>query len=120
MGKARYRPRFWGCGAHTSLVIYDPHGNIYPCYESVGSPQHAIGVYNPRLKFDEKKRQLWRSRTVFTIPECRQCNLAFFCGGGCAMMAYTETGSIIKPHCDYTKSIVNYVIPFLYHQSQIK
>jgi len=114
----RYRPRFWSCGANTSLFIYDPHGKIYPCYESVGISEHAMGEYSPQLKFDDTVYQLWRGRTVFAIPECSHCNLSFFCGGGCAILAHTKTGSIMKPDCDLIQSIVRDVIPFLYERNE--
>lgn len=72
-----FKPRFWACGAHTSVLVYDPLGDIYPCYEAVGEEVHKIGEYMPVLQFNEQFNQ-WRNRTVFTIPECRECNLAFF------------------------------------------
>jgi uncharacterized protein len=111
--KKPFNPRFWACGAHTSILIYDPLGHIYPCYESVGNTIHKIGEYYPRLQFN-KTLEHWRKRTVFAIPECNHCNIAFFCGGGCAYGAYTTAGPIYKPYCDKIKFSVQYEVPYLF------
>lgn len=109
-----FKPRFWACGAHTSIFIYDPVGDIYPCYQSVGDQVNKIGVYTPALEFNDTYAE-WRGRSVFAIDECRECNIAFFCGGGCAYGAYTTKGSIYKPYCDKIKFSVKYEVPYLYH-----
>ncbi len=108
-----FKPRFWACGSHTSIFIYDAVGDIYPCYEAVGEEVHKVGEYKPVLKFNDRFDH-WRKRTVFTIPECKECNLAFFCGGGCAHRAYDAAGSIYSPMCDKTKFSVEYEVPYLY------
>lgn len=109
-----FKPRFWGCGAHTSIFIYDPAGDIYPCYEAVGNRIHKIGEYMPTLQFNDTFHH-WRNRTVFAIPECRKCNIAFLCGGGCAYGAYAQTGSLYKPYCDKMLFSVTYEVPYLLH-----
>lgn len=114
-----FKPRFWACGAHTSIFIYDPVGDIYPCYQAVGDHVNKIGVYTPELKFNDTFHQ-WRNRSVFTIKECRECNIAFFCGGGCAYGGYTTTGSIYSPYCDKIKFSVKYEVPYLYYLLKTK
>ena len=108
-----FKPRFWACGAHTSILIYDPLGDIYPCYEAVGEEVHKIGEYMPVLQFNERLNQ-WRNRTVFTIAECRECSCAFFCGGGCAHRAYEAAESLYSPMCDKVKFSIEYEVPYLY------
>jgi uncharacterized protein len=108
-----FTPWFWQCSSHTAMLVYDPLGDIYPCYEAVGNKEHKIGEYLPALQFNTAFNE-WRNRTVFTIPECTGCNLAFFCGGGCAYAAYRKTGSITAPYCDIMKASVEYKVPFLY------
>ncbi|MBU7013936.1 MAG: radical SAM protein [Theionarchaea archaeon] len=107
-----FKPRFWSCGAHTSILIYDPVGDIYPCYEAVGDERHKIGEYLPQLRFNDEY-EYWRNRTVFAIPECRECNYSLLCGGGCAYGAYKQHGSIYSPYCDKTKYSLKYEIPYL-------
>lgn len=112
-------PHFWACNAHTSLLFYDPFGDIYACGEALGRQEHKVGVYNPELKFNDNLN-CWRNRTVFSIPECMECNLAFFCGGGCAYRAYTKSGSIYTPYCENVKSSLKYEVPYLYYLTKKK
>ncbi|MBU7000449.1 MAG: radical SAM protein [Theionarchaea archaeon] len=113
----QFKPRFWGCGAHTSILIYDPVGDIYPCYEAVGDERHKIGEYMPQLRFNDMYDH-WRNRTVFSIPECRECNYGLLCGGGCAYGAYTQHGSIYKPYCDKIRYSLEYEVPYLLELSK--
>ena len=110
----RFRPAFWWCIANYMCFVFDPQGDIYACHFATGDRKHAIGRYTPHLKLDQKNFGLWRNRSAFTIPECRKCRLALFCGGGCAYQAYLKTGSIMKPECDLIKGIVKHVVPTLY------
>ena len=114
-----FSPRFWSCSAHTSLFYYDPFGDIYPCGEALGHQEHTIGKYIPELKFNDSL-QYWRKRTIFTVHECAECNLAFFCGGGCAYRAYRKTGTIYGPYCEHVKSSLKYEVPYLYHLTKKK
>ena len=114
-----FRPRFWSCSSHTSFFYYDPFGDIYPCSEAVGVQKHTIGTYIPELKFNDNL-DYWRNRTIFTVPECAECNLAFFCGGGCAYRAYNETGTIYSPYCEHVKSSLKYEVPYFYHLMKTK
>ncbi|MBU6998501.1 MAG: radical SAM protein [Theionarchaea archaeon] len=114
-----FHHRFWACNAHTTLLFYDPLGDIYACGEAVGHPEHVIGKYIPALRFNDTYSH-WRNRTVFAIPECTECNLAFFCGGGCAYKAYTETHSIYSPYCENVKFSLNCEVPYLYHVAKQK
>jgi uncharacterized protein len=110
-----FSPTFWTCGAHASLFVYDPFGDMYACSEAVGNKDHKIGVYKPTLTFNDVYDH-WRKRSVFTIPECRECNLAFFCGGGCAYKAYKMGGSIDTPFCESIKFSLECEAPYTYHK----
>ena len=112
--KEEFHHHFWACNAHTNLLFYDPFGDIYACGEAVGHPEHKIGKYTPVLQFNENYRH-WRNRTVFAIPECTKCNLAFFCGGGCAYRAYAHTHSLYTPYCENVRFSLKYEVPYLYH-----
>lgn len=114
-----FRQRFWSCSAHTSLFFYDPFGDIYACGELVGIQEHTVGKYIPELKFNDNVHY-WHNRTIFTVPECAECNLALFCGGGCAYRAYMKTGTIYNPYCEHVKSSLKYEVPYLYHVMKTK
>ncbi|MBU6996964.1 MAG: radical SAM protein [Theionarchaea archaeon] len=106
-------PRFWYCEANDDMIIYDPFGDLYVCFEHVGDEAGRVGRYDPELKWNEKYSQ-WRERTIFTIPECKECKYALLCGGGCGFAALEKYGSLDRPLCLEYHEILNVVVPHLY------
>ncbi|MBU7027328.1 MAG: radical SAM protein [Theionarchaea archaeon] len=106
-------PRFWYCEATSGMLIYDPFGDIYVCWEHVGEESTRVGAYYPRLTWNDQYNQ-WKERTVFTIPECRECVYALFCGGGCGYEALERYGTLSKPVCYDYHNVFTTAIPALY------
>jgi len=65
------------------LLIFCPDGLIYACPESIGIKQHAIGQFYPEFLFFNSERNIWRTKNIFSIPDCRDCKFSLICGGGC-------------------------------------
>jgi uncharacterized protein len=83
-----------------AMYLFDPFGDIYPCWEVIGHPAHRIGIYGPGLlEFDTGALKQWHHRSVVQISACQSCPYLFFCGGGCEAFAYKTTGSLDQPHC---------------------
>lgn len=112
-------PRFWYCDANYSTFIFDPFGDLYVCTEHVGEENAKVGVYYPELVLNDRYNQ-WRERTVLTIPECRECKYALFCGGGCGYKALERHGTLSKPVCYNYHEVFTRVIPYLYRSAREK
>ncbi len=124
---APLRPTF--CGANKGMYLFAPDGWIYPCWESVWSPEFAIGTFKTgseyELRFNATKDH-WFSRNAALIPECLNCRYVLFCGGGCAIYAYYNSGditkgtkgSIYRPFCDTFQEWFPEVIMDMYEESQ--
>ncbi|MBU7034117.1 MAG: radical SAM protein [Theionarchaea archaeon] len=110
-----WSPQFYNCRAHSNQLFFDPHGNIYPCWESVGEEDHCVGQFIPSLEFN-RTYEMWRKRTVMNMKECRECSYAFVCGGGCAYHAHASKGSIFAPVCQPTRQVLEEYIPFCYRK----
>jgi uncharacterized protein len=106
-------PRFWYCDAHGGTFVYDPFGDIYVCTEHVGEEQARVGKYYPDLVWNDMYNK-WRSRTILSVPECRTCKYALFCGGGCGYEALARFGTLYKPVCYNYKEVFSSVVPHLY------
>ncbi len=79
-------PSFTYCeAAEGSVYVFGPDGKIYACPDSVIDCKWAVGEFWPGFRLDEERIQIWR-RDIFSIPECRDCEIATFCGGGCALV----------------------------------
>lgn len=68
----------------------DLNGNIFPCCcmnACCSSEEFRYGTFYPALQLNKKVLKAWHSRNVFSLPHCRNCNMALFCGGGCTRTA---------------------------------
>jgi uncharacterized protein len=94
------KPTF--CGAHSQTWVFDAHGDIYACWERAGYIEDRIGRLSSdgKLSMDEAIERRWRGRTVASNPVCGRCPYAFYCGGGCALLAERANGSIHSNYCD--------------------
>lgn len=90
------------CSAHTRMYIFDAFADIYACWERTGDPTIRIGNVDEsgKLSLNVTVNDLWRTRTVTSNPVCRRCRYAFYCGGGCAVLALGKTGKYHMNFCD--------------------
>ncbi len=100
-------PRFHYCEADRGdVVTFGPDGLIYVCPESLGVPENAIGAYSPRYRLRPDRVKRWERRSVLDLPECQQCDIATFCGGGCAYAALQQRGSPAHGICGDAPEVV--------------
>ena len=86
----RALPLFTYCEAtEGSIYVFGADGRIYTCPDSIINPKWAVGRYDPTFELNEELVNLWR-RDIFSIPKCRDCEIATFCGGGCALVSMEE------------------------------
>jgi len=90
------------CGAHTRMYVFDPFGDIYPCWEKTGAAEFRAGIIDPegRVLVNESFLEAWRGRSIASNDICASCAYSPFCGGGCAMRAEGKTGDLYTPFCD--------------------
>lgn len=103
----KFLPRTRYCSVGTDDVfIVDPMGDIYDCFEEAGHKERRIGeISGGNVKFFPIKKTHTR-RHLLNIPECLQCSVAFFCGGGCPTRARIHGGSIFEPYCLQNKEYI--------------
>jgi uncharacterized protein len=99
-------PRFQHCDVDRGEVwTFAPDGLLYVCPESAGDRRGAVGCYSPRYRLWPRRLSRWRDRSVLSLPECRGCNIATFCGGGCAYAAVRRFGTPARGLCADTPEI---------------
>ena len=104
-------PQSYYCEANNFEAFeFGPDGLIYACSECMGNEEQAIGRYKPKFELFEEKVALWSGRNVATIEKCRKCELAFFCGGGCAHSALVINGSLYDPYCGSIRKLIDVYI----------
>lgn len=94
-------PSFYYCEAdNLEYYVFGPDNHIYICPDTIINKEYAVGTYFPELNIDENKMLSWK-RDILSIPKCRECEIATFCGGGCALVA-KERGEM-NPDCNGAK-----------------
>ena len=97
------------CGSEQGMLVVDPFGNLYTCWDFVGKDDKAIGFVDKNAKrfifnFESAK---WRTRTVDLMEKCVKCPYCFICQGGCASRAEFEHGNCFREDCGERKEFFN-------------
>ncbi len=101
------QPMFHYCEANNlESMVFGPDGYIYACTEVMGDKEHAIGEFRPTLKMYDEAVKLWNGRNVLAMGECKECDIALLCGGGCAYSALAVNGDINKPVCNRVRETI--------------
>jgi len=108
-GYPQFSPGY--CGSESGMLVVDPFGKVYTCWDVVGKEQDAVGAADPATgrflwKFSKAK---WRTRTVDLMKECQRCPYAFICRGGCASRAMNAYGDYFREYCGEIKEIFAFV-----------
>lgn len=85
--------RLSGCGAGSEYLAVTPWGDLYPCHQFVGREGFLMGnvthgVVRPDIRDD------FKTLSVYSKAECRQCFARFYCSGGCAANSHSINGQI--------------------------
>jgi len=99
------------CGAHNGMLIFDPYGDLYTCWELVGHDHAKVGSYYPTLDYDLEKMSEWERRLFINIPECNKCKYAFFCAGGCAAHSFNSNGNFWHSYCNGFQRMFHSAVP---------
>ncbi len=98
------------CGAGRGFVVTQADGHIYPCLALAGEDTR-IGTWQPGGLLSEATAEnplaaALRGRVVDDIPGCQDCNVRYFCGGGCPANAL-RAGDLLgrDPLCPVYKKL---------------
>ncbi|MBD3183657.1 SPASM domain-containing protein [Candidatus Poribacteria bacterium] len=91
----------WGCHAGRNAVTVATNGNLYPCSKFIGLGKSKRETYcfgnvstgitdlEIRDEFENIGANIWE--------ECKICDAADYCTGGCPANNYNDTGSVSQP-----------------------
>ncbi len=114
-GLLSFKPVF--CGAQTNMLIFDPYGDLYTCWDLVGVERYKVGSFVDKVEFNDKRLSEWYDRNISNVPSCSKCKYAFFCGGGCAAHAYVKNnGNIKTSYCDEYPRVFHTIVPEIFEE----
>ena len=89
------------CSAETGMLMFDPHGDVYACWEEIGVKDRRVGEYHGGvLHLDDDKAPAWLSRFPGAVEQCSRCPYALIHTSGCANHARAEHGTIFAAACE--------------------
>ena len=109
--KALPQPSPAYCGSEGGMLVIDPFGKLYPCWDVVATEGTAVGftdLQSGRFLMGLTKAK-WRTRTSDLLPACETCPYVFICRGGCASRAFASHGSYFREYCGEAKEIFAFV-----------
>ncbi|MDF1617265.1 radical SAM/SPASM domain-containing protein [Petrocella sp. FN5] len=104
------------CGAVNGMLVFDPFGDIYPCWDTVGDNKHIIGQINQYGLAYSPVYDQWMNRKPQNIAKCQTCAYILYCGGGCPAHARVINQSIQTPYCDKYIEVFDKTVPQIYEE----
>lgn len=100
-------PLFDSCPACKTEWAFDFTGTIYSCTATVGKHGEELGTFFPEITRNDDLIGEWQNRDITTIEECKTCEVALACGGGCASVAKNKNGKTNSPDCRPIKELLS-------------
>lgn len=100
-------PLFDACPATKTEWAFDYTGHVYSCTATVGKASESLGTFYPEVRLDADMVNNWEERDVLSIQQCRSCNLALACGGGCGSVAKNRSNSVSTADCRPIKELLS-------------
>jgi uncharacterized protein len=103
------------CGAESSMLVVDPDGMLYTCWDVVAMEEYSVGFTDVKagrflLNFDYPK---WRTRTADMMEDCVACPMLMNCGGGCAIESQNTYGDMTRGFCGSVREAYQRVAPLI-------
>ncbi|MBF0410134.1 MAG: SPASM domain-containing protein [Candidatus Riflebacteria bacterium] len=78
------------CRAGNGYFTASPDGSVHPCHRLVGDESWNLGSFD----ISEKLLSQWQVK-VDERQKCSECQIRYFCGGGCRQESLKSTGSLV-------------------------
>jgi len=112
------------CEAGCSAVSIAADGKVYPC-SALHEDEFCAGhIRNQQLKDIWKESEVlhrFRSCSMLDTPECKTCEIKFFCGSGCHVDRYFAHGrlDVPTPVCKAQKEIYWHLLSEKMKEAQV-
>lgn len=93
------------CSAETGLLMFDPLGDVYSCWEEIGEKDKRIATYGDgTLRLVGERATTWLTRHPGMIEDCAACPYALIHNSGCGKHADTASGTVFASACEEFKT----------------
>ena len=84
-------PHKKSCGVGENYLVFNPKGEIAKCQMEINNIVATYKSDDPLKNIREDKKFV-KSYDVDEIDECKECDIRYFCTGGCPIQSYYMTG----------------------------
>ncbi|WP_297435959.1 radical SAM protein [Thermococcus sp.] len=102
--------RHYPCGVARSYFGVSADGKMYPCHRFFGMEEFVVGHVDD-FRWENEFIQKILRHTVDRRPNCSNCPIRAYCGGGCIYNNHYYNGDIFLPdefHCAYMFALVKW------------
>ncbi len=99
------QPRYCAVSAGLHRAV-DGRGDVYECLEEAGFKERRIGILSQGEIEHLELGEVYKKRYLANMPECLECSIALFCGGGCISQTRTRGGACSRQFCAQNKVFV--------------
>lgn len=117
-GIPSWKPTF--CSAQAGMIVFDPYGDLYTCWELVGMEQYKVGVFSEKLQLEGETLSKWFDKNISNVVACSKCKYALFCGGGCQAHALRDGRGYGSSYCDGFPKVFQTIVPRIVKEHQNK
>ena len=109
------------CGAGKTRIYISENGNVYPCIELADYRFLLGNILNESFEqIQERSSKLLAGQNVNNEEQCKECNIAYFCGGGCLARRLTNSTNKMKdPMCNFIYGAIGQN-PWIFNEDDIK
>ena len=104
------------CTAQSSMYIFDPFGEIYACWNTVGDKNEVIGNYQNKLELKNDNDIKWRGKSIVDNPVCVKCKYLFICQGQCRYYSSQIESKFNKVYCTNYQEIFKIITNEIYNK----
>lgn len=115
-----FPPTYKTCFGGTRTFAFDLNGGIYACETTAGRHEYSIGTFYPNLSLNRELIEALEERHILNMQECKDCQQALLCAGGCAFNAHVKHGSILSPGCRLMQETLQYGIDYYWPDIQAR
>jgi uncharacterized protein len=111
--------RVVNCSSESGLLMFDPLGDVYSCWEDIGETKLRVATYGESgLHFVPEIARQWLMRFPGSIEQCTECPYALIHASGCAKHARDRSGSLFASDCDSFQQLFPQTLGDAYAQAE--
>lgn len=103
-------PHEFTCGAGINYLVIDHNGEVSKCQMQIGKNEQVAHINQPDL-LDKIRNNGFQQLSVNEKYDCKNCEIKYFCAGGCPLLAYRSGNPLQKsPNCNIYKALYKDVL----------